>query len=40
MLFNADIRQNFTLAEANLENKKKANQTFARKLKTWNQILR
>ena len=34
MLFIADIRQNFTLEEVNLEKQKLAKETFTKKLKT------
>ena len=40
MLFNADIRQNFTLGEVKLEKQKYAQETFTKKLKTWNKRLR
>ena len=40
MLFNADTRQNFTLAEVNLEKQKYAKETLTKKLKTWNKSLR
>ena len=40
MLFNADIRQNFTLEEVNPEQQKEAKETFTKKLKTWNKSLR
>ena len=40
MLFNADIVQNITLQEVNLENISTAKQIFTKKLKTWNQALR
>ena len=36
MLFNADIWQNFTEEEVNLERQKEAKQIFTKKLKTWN----
>ena len=39
MLFNADIRQNITLQEVNLEKHKYAKEIFTKKLKTWNQSL-
>ena len=39
MLFNADIRQNFTLEEVNLEKEKLAKETFTKKW-TWNKSLR
>ena len=35
MLFNADIGQNVTLEEANLEKQKLAKERFTQKLKTW-----
>ena len=40
MQFNADIRQNFTLEEVNLEKQKSTKETFTKKLKTWNKNLR
>ena len=39
MLFNADIQQNFTLEEVDLEKQKEAKETFTKKLKTWNKSL-
>ena len=38
MLFNADIRQNFTPEEGNLEKQKWAKETFTKKWKTWNKV--
>ena len=40
MLFNADIRQNFTLEEGNLKNQEYTKETFTKKLKTWHKSLR
>ena len=40
MLFNADIRENFTLEELNIEKQKYAKETFTKELKTWNKGLR
>ena len=34
MLFNADVRQNFTLEEVNLEKQKEGKEIFIKKLKT------
>jgi len=39
MLFDADIRENFTVEEVNLEKQKLAKWTFTKKLKRWNQRL-
>ena len=39
MLFNADIWQNFTLEEVNLEKQKWTKEIFTKKLKTWNKSL-
>ena len=40
MLFNADIRQKFTIEEVNLKKQKYAKKTFTKKLKTWSKSLR
>ena len=40
MLFHADIQQNLTLEEVNLEKQRKAKETFTKNLKTWNKSLR
>ena len=39
MPFNADIRQNFTSEEVDLEKQKQAKETFTKKLKTGNKSL-
>ena len=39
MLLDADIRQNITLQEVNLEKHKWAKEIFTKNLKTWNQSL-